>query len=540
MIRSDRLTWLAGVAFAITLFMSGNAAAQFSTKTGDTAATAGGGCTSASNGFAWPDANGNVLRCISNVWTVVGQPITAAGSSGYVQYNNSNALSGSSNLFWNNGSSKLGIGTATPANTLDVNGAMAAGTYAGIAAPSNGLMISGNLGIGSASPATNLDLNGSFSVGSGLGYTLTTLNGAITLGTTTIPVVSTTNYPSVGTLGFNGGTEIVTYTGKTGTSFTGCTRGAYGTTAASHGNGIAVYDSVLRIVPGLGAGSYGSILTVFSNQGVTMGAQQFPGEMQGVGNAIAAAFNMGGNANSGSNSLTLGVADGASPSAGQEVNAIGVGAQARPKGVNSQAFGSSVTAAAFAEQVVGQTNALTGSETFGSWSGTDPVFTVAIGTTTNGTPTNALMIFQNGQMLVNGGTTVTVPTGTASLTPMGTSTATGAAALNATNSSGTSLLYVRNDGHVGIGSTSPANALDVNGAIVLGGYAGTAAPANGLIASGNVGVGTAMPQSLLHVYNGELQVSSSGAACAAANAGALRYANARLQYCNGTSWAFVN
>jgi hypothetical protein len=57
---------------------------------------------------------------------------------------------------------------------------------------------------------------------------------------------------------------------------------------------------------------------------------------------------------------------------------------------------------------------------------------------------------------------------------------------------------------------------------------------------GGVGVGTATPQSALQVYGAQLQVGSGGAACGSSNAGALRYASSRLQYCNGTSWVFVN
>ena len=57
---------------------------------------------------------------------------------------------------------------------------------------------------------------------------------------------------------------------------------------------------------------------------------------------------------------------------------------------------------------------------------------------------------------------------------------------------------------------------------------------------GSVGVGTATPQSALQVYGGELQVGSSGAVCSSSNAGALRYASSRLQYCKGSNWAFVN
>jgi hypothetical protein len=55
---------------------------------------------------------------------------------------------------------------------------------------------------------------------------------------TTVNVVSTTGYPSKGTLLI--GSEAMTYTGKTGTSFTGVTRGALGTAAATHSTGTAV------------------------------------------------------------------------------------------------------------------------------------------------------------------------------------------------------------------------------------------------------------------------------------------------------------
>lgn len=60
----------------------------------------------------------------------------------------------------------------------------------------------------------------------------TTLNGAIDSLVTTINVIDTTSFPSTGYIVID--SEIISYTGKTGTSFTGCTRGADGTSAASH------------------------------------------------------------------------------------------------------------------------------------------------------------------------------------------------------------------------------------------------------------------------------------------------------------------
>jgi len=82
---------------------------------------------------------------------------------------------------------------------------------------------------------------------SGLGgsapVTLTTANGAAISGDTTLNVVSTSGYPSAGTLLV--GSEAITYTGTTGTSFTGLTRGAYGTTAAAISNGATINNYLL-------------------------------------------------------------------------------------------------------------------------------------------------------------------------------------------------------------------------------------------------------------------------------------------------------
>ena len=71
--------------------------------------------------------------------------------------------------------------------------------------------------------------------------TSTTLNGDINASVTTVTVASTTGFESSGTITI--GEENITYTGKTATTFTGCTRGADSTTAASHTSGDAVVRS---------------------------------------------------------------------------------------------------------------------------------------------------------------------------------------------------------------------------------------------------------------------------------------------------------
>jgi hypothetical protein len=67
------------------------------------------------------------------------------------------------------------------------------------------------------------------------GSTSSTLNGAIDNVVTTITVVSTSAFTASGAIWING--EYITYTGKTATDFTGCVRGADGTTAASQLSG---------------------------------------------------------------------------------------------------------------------------------------------------------------------------------------------------------------------------------------------------------------------------------------------------------------
>lgn len=67
----------------------------------------------------------------------------------------------------------------------------------------------------------------------------TTLNGAIDAVVTTLTVASTANYPAPsGKVVI--GTERISYTGFTATTFTGCTRGVDGTTAAVHSDAVTV------------------------------------------------------------------------------------------------------------------------------------------------------------------------------------------------------------------------------------------------------------------------------------------------------------
>jgi hypothetical protein len=82
------------------------------------------------------------------------------------------------------------------------------------------------------------------------GTSSSTLNGGINNSVTTITVVSTSTFTASGAIWING--EYITYSGKTATDFTGCVRGADGTTAASHLTGALV--SQATSFPGWGEG----------------------------------------------------------------------------------------------------------------------------------------------------------------------------------------------------------------------------------------------------------------------------------------------
>jgi len=69
-------------------------------------------------------------------------------------------------------------------------------------------------------------------------FLATTVNGTVNTGDGSIAVASTTGFPTRGLVSID--TEVVAYTGKTSTTFTGCTRGYDGTVAASHTNGATV------------------------------------------------------------------------------------------------------------------------------------------------------------------------------------------------------------------------------------------------------------------------------------------------------------
>ena len=127
--------------------------------------------------------------------------------------------------------------TYVDANTYTVD----AGSSANASATGGGTVIAEyELNIGSDVYSS---LTG-WGAGSWGGYAVsatTYLNGSINSAVTTIVVDSASSFPSAGVLLVD--SELITYSGKTSTTFTGCTRGTNGTTAASHNDNATVYNA---------------------------------------------------------------------------------------------------------------------------------------------------------------------------------------------------------------------------------------------------------------------------------------------------------
>lgn len=81
-------------------------------------------CNSGNTGLVRYNATLKTLEvCNGTTWALLGGK--AGGANGYIQFNDNNLFEGSSNLYWDNTNSRLGIGTTTPSTLLSLGGSSA-------------------------------------------------------------------------------------------------------------------------------------------------------------------------------------------------------------------------------------------------------------------------------------------------------------------------------------------------------------------------------------------------------------------------------
>lgn len=151
-----------------------------------------------------------------NRWVIRGANATAEGGSNagsdfqLVRYSDAGAALGTP-IFAQRSTGNVGLNTTSPGALLSVNGGISAGSYAATAAPSNGLIVSGNVGIGTSSPQGRLhavDANGGvlFWSGTGIGGTAVTVATGLTINRRVVGVFAI--YHSSGTVAGSGAQNI--------------------------------------------------------------------------------------------------------------------------------------------------------------------------------------------------------------------------------------------------------------------------------------------------------------------------------------------
>ncbi len=371
----------------------------------------------------------------------------------------------------------------------------------GTATPLMTIQGGGRVGIGTVTPNETLEVTGSLRVNSASSLVAGTFAGSIDNTVTVIPVSSTTGFGSSGILWLD--SEAVSYTGLTSNSFTGVSRGQLGTSAVPH-NGCLVRSSNLNIL------SNGTSAFTVMNDG---SVQSNTSTSRGLA-SIALGY---GSQTSGSNSVALGTANNASGYA-----SLALGSSSQANGQSAVAIGSAVKAPAYNETVMGTYNTY-GGETANAWVATDPLFVIGNGQSAS-TPSTAFQILKNGKVGI--GTTSPTNTLSVvgginadglciSDLCMGTAYSHGYVTGNGFRlgeANGGANNYISSPINVGA-TAAPKSSLDVTGGMSVGSYAGvTAAPANGLIVSGNVGIGTTSPGAQLQVgasANTDLAVASN-------------------------------
>jgi hypothetical protein len=409
----------------------------------------------------------------------------------------------------------------------------------------------GNVGIGTTIANELLEVHGAGRFGMAPTAGNTTTSGSVTNSVTTIPVVSTSGYATSGTIRIDN--ESMGYTGLTGTSFTGVTRGVFGSTATTHASGVSVNPYLLEILntasssspPAyafLGDGSIvngtdtnvaiGTSSTAF---GLGTASGQFATAM---GNGTLAsgtdATAMGNNTLASGNSATsmgssVAATGGSAIAMGNNSLASGANATAMSNntlasGNNATSMGDNTAANSFDAVAIGRFNVGGGTAT--SWVSTDPLFEIGNGTGTAASAADALMVLKNG----NVGIGTTVP---GNLLQVNSSTSgsgfpsqiratangTGGIELLAFNNTDNEIEFNADwngTAYVAKG-TAAANIIQttangllffaING-LTNGSTYNPTTPAMNINYSGNVGIGTTNPLGSFNVWSGDVEIGN--------------------------------
>jgi len=120
-----------------------------------------------SGSLLFGDNNVGVWRAAANSITTEGNYLNLGGYAGIV-FTSSSTTIGSQTEVMRITSSNVGIGETSPGSKLSVKGGMTVGNdiaYSQIAAPADGMIIKGSVGIGTTNPLAKLDVTGSISLG---------------------------------------------------------------------------------------------------------------------------------------------------------------------------------------------------------------------------------------------------------------------------------------------------------------------------------------------------------------------------------------
>jgi hypothetical protein len=414
----------------------------------------------------------------------------------------------------------VGIGTTIPVNKLDVNGAVAIGSYAGTnAAPASGdLIVSGEVGIGTSSPGSTfygvgnatypslqvVDGGQGFVIGGDSGNQGTLTNNTVKAARISMPNYANAQEPValiIGLANNNGSSQVII---------------GGGTSLADAATEIDFYTAANATTSG---GT--ERMTINSSGNVGIGTTA-PGALLDIGLAGTTTGTMRLEA------VTTGYVE-IQPSNSTTAWTMTLPGSAGTSGYVLTTDGSGVTSWVPASSVVGSTalSALTSAQgannidnaTYNqtwTWnslnSGTGMTLSSSSLTTGNLMALASTSTSASGSVLnVLSGTTSTGMGIYSALTATGNTGYAGYFANTSTTNTGYAL-YATN--------TGAGYALGATGTSTF---------------NGNVGIGTTTPQAALDV-NGAARVGSTGASCSSTNAGAVQYSGGYLEYCNGSAW----